>query len=83
MLRSSNSQLEKKWRVEGMNQELQTETPAGTRQTALVKVVSWELGARVVCFQSSSCENGAPVVLIFQFFKRGKKTPTFKFVNQF
>ena len=66
-----------------MNQELQTETPAGTRQTALVKVVSWELGARVVCFQSSSCENGAPGGVIFQFFKRGKKTPTFKFVNQF
>lgn len=66
-----------------MNQELQTETPAGTRQTALVKVVLWELGAHVVCLQSSSCENGAPVVLIFQFFKRGKNTPTFKFVNQF
>ena len=83
ILRSSNSQLEKKWRVEGMNQELKTEMPAETMQIALVKVVSWELGTCVAGFQLSSCEKGAPVVLIFQFLKRGKNIPTFKFVNQF
>ena len=83
ILKSSNSQLETKWRVEGMDQELQTEMPAEPMKIALVKVVSWELRTRVVGFQLSSCEKGAPVVLIFQFLKRGKNIPTFKFVNQF
>ena len=48
-----------------MNQELQTEMPAETMRRALVK--AWELGARVVYFQLSSCENPSGAHLpIFQ-----------------
>ena len=79
MLGSSNSQLGKKWRGEGMNEELQTEMPAETMQISLVKqVVPRQRGARRVCFQLPSVLLDLPI-----FQERSEKSQRFSVVNQF